>query len=283
MAVFNSTGIIEIMTIDGIEIAQSIFDELKEQIRKSGKEITTSVFIVGNNSATESFVKIKKRKAEEVGIKLNEVRFDENVSEQELLDAIKEEGDLGRTIVVQLPLPNSIDKNRILNSIPPNLDVDVLSKKSNQLYEEGKLPILPPVMGAIKEILDRESINVEGKKIVIIGKGALVGKPVSLWFKSKKNTEVVMLDKSTTDLKPYTIDADIVVTGVGIPNLITRDMVKDEVILLDAGTSEESGQLKGDISKDCEDKASIFTPVPGGIGPITVAVLLRNIVKETEG
>lgn len=279
MAVLNWNGNIKPMIIDGKKIAEKIFSALKKDI--VGKTVTLSVFIVGNNSATESFIRIKRRKADEVGIKLKEIRFDKNVEETHLIKSIKEEGKKRHTIVVQLPLPATMDRDRVLNSIPANLDVDVLSTESNLLFEKGELPILPPVVGAIDEILKKENVDVKGKKVVVLGLGALVGKPSVIWFKYQKGAEVIALDSKIEDTEIHTREADIIVSGVGIPNLITPDMIKDGVVLLDAGTSEEGGELKGDISLECAKKASIFTPVPGGIGPITVAVLFRNVIMES--
>jgi methylenetetrahydrofolate dehydrogenase (NADP+)/methenyltetrahydrofolate cyclohydrolase len=159
------------------------------------------------------------------------------------------------------------------------LDVDVLSEESNKLFEKGELDIFPPVTGAVAYILNKENIDLVGKKVVVVGLGALVGKPSLAWFKGK-TADVIAVDKNTENISLYTKDADIILSGVGIPNLIKPQMVKDGVILLDAGTSEDSGELKGDISKECIGKAKLLTPVPGGIGPITVSVLLENVAKN---
>jgi methylenetetrahydrofolate dehydrogenase (NADP+)/methenyltetrahydrofolate cyclohydrolase len=266
------------MLIDGRKIADEMLTEIKEQVK--GKDLTLSVFVVGENPATESFIKIKKEKAREVGIKFKELRFNIDVLEEDLVEAIKEEAKEENSIIVQLPLPGAIDKSRVLNSIPPHLDVDVLSNESNKSFEAGTLKSYPPVVGAISEILEREEVELENKKVVIVGRGLLVGKPAEAWFKSHKGADVVVLDSKVKNIEEYTKDSDIIVSGVGIPNLITREMIKGGAILLDAGTSEESNELRGDISLDCEEKAKFQTPVPGGIGPITVAVLFRNIVNS---
>ena len=147
------------------------------------------------------------------------------------------------------------------------------------MFKDGKFDIMPPVVGAIAEILKRESVSVKDKNVVVIGKGALVGEPAAVWFK-QQGARVVVLDRKTKNISMVTKDADIIVSGAGVPSLITADMLSDGVIFFDAGTSESGGVLKGDASPECALKCSIFTPVPGGIGPITIAVLLRNVVEQ---
>ena len=181
------------------------------------------------------------------------------------------------SIIVQLPLPPHIDTERVLNVVPPERDPDVLSEKSIALFEKDTSAILPPVLGAIKEILLRSGVFVGNKKVVIVGRGKLVGAPAAVWFK-RHGSNVALLGRDTADLKPHTAEADIIVLGVGSPGLLRPDMIKPEAVILDAGTSEEGGKLLGDADSACAEKAGVFTPVPGGIGPITVAILFQNLL-----
>ena len=278
MAVFCLDATMGRMTIDGRQIAEEIFEEIKQSI--AGKEISLSVFIVGNDPATESFVRIKKQKAAEVGISLKEIRFGKDVTEEELTEAVQKEAGGNHPIVVQLPLPKHIQKRNVLDAIPEKLDVDVLSSESMMHFGTGKLDVFPPVIGAVKEVLERTSVDPKGKEIVVIGKGALVGLPAEMWFKQIPGTEVSVADSSTEDLGKLTKNADILLSGVGIPGLIQPNMIRDDSVLLDAGTSEAAGMLRGDIAPACAEKAAVYTPVPGGIGPITVAILLRNTMTK---
>lgn len=262
------------MRVDGRQIAEDILEDVKKKV--AGRDLMLSVVIVGNNPATESFVRIKKKKAKEVGILLNEIRFDNKATTEDLVKAIEIESKKEHAIIVQLPLPAHIDREKVLNTIPKELDVDVLRGKS----KDAK--ILSPVVGAIKEILDRNAIDPKGKRVVVIGLGKLVGEPAVLWFKHDAGADVIAVDIHTKNIETYIKEADIILSGAGVPNLVTKDMVKEGVVLLDAGTSEDAGVLQGDISSGCETKASLYTPVPGGIGPVTVAVLLRNVIASAK-
>jgi len=179
--------------------------------------------------------------------------------------------------MVQLPLPKQVDTERVLSTISLKKDADVLSKEAMEKFEDGDF-LLPPIVGAIAEIIDRENIVIEGKHVVIVGKGRLVGAPSRAWF-SKKGVQVDSLDRNTEDISVYTKEADIMVLGAGKPGIITPEIIKDGVVMFDAATSETKGLLKGDVDPACSEKASVFTPVPGGIGPITVAKLFENLLE----
>ena len=270
------------MIVDGNKIAADIFVSLQEKITRTNMKVVLVVIVVGKNPATETFIALKKKKAEEVGVVVHIVRFPDDVAEQTLCESIQKSSKdpAADGIVVQLPLPRHINNEAVLSAILPLKDVDVLSPKSIKKFREGTLDILPPVVGAIAEILKRESVSVKGKNVVVIGKGALVGEPTARWF-TRQGAHVTVLDRETKNISATTKDADIIVLGAGVPGLLTPDMLTSGVILFDAGTSESAGKLKGDADPECAKKCSIFTPVPGGIGPITIAVLLRNVVKRS--
>ena len=267
------------MIIDGKKIAEDIREVLKEEIAVLGHAPTLSLVVVGEDPVIESFIRIKKRFAEEIGVHIEEHRFSDTIDTDTLLGKI-EELSLDPSvhgIVVQLPLPQSIDSEAILGALPSEKDVDVISHEGMMLFESGDSHILPPVVGAVKEILDRGGVSLENKKVVVVGQGRLVGRPVEIWFKNL-GLETTVLTRTNMDMFLDIKEADILVLGAGSPSLIKPDMIKQGVAILDAGTSEEKGKLAGDADPACAEKSSVFTPVPGGIGPITVAILFSNLL-----
>jgi methylenetetrahydrofolate dehydrogenase (NADP+)/methenyltetrahydrofolate cyclohydrolase len=174
-------------------------------------------------------------------------------------------------IIVQLPFPSHIDTDVIITAVAPSHDIDGMT------YDGSQTDRLPPVVGAIHEISIRHAIAWTGKRVVVVGRGRLVGIPVALYAKVQ-GADVSVVDKQTINITAITKTADIIVTGAGSPHIITPDMVRSGVAVFDAGTSEDGGELAGDVHPEVAELASLFTPVPGGIGPITVAVLLRNCI-----
>lgn len=270
------------MLIDGRIVRDRIQREL--QVRLSGSKVALAILIAGNNPVVESFIKIKKSFAENIGAEFFEYRFDETVSEEELVEKLKT---LARNtqitgIVVQLPLPMHVDAQVVLNTISVEKDVDVLSAQAIELFEKGTLRILPPVVGAVKEILDDVNFQVAGKKVLVVGQGRLVGLPVSVWLK-QQGADVTVLGEPSEHLEDLVRNAEVVVSGAGVPNLIKPEMVTPGTLLIDAGSSESLGKIVGDIDPLCEAVSFAQTPVPGGVGPLTVAVLFRNLVRASEG
>jgi methylenetetrahydrofolate dehydrogenase (NADP+)/methenyltetrahydrofolate cyclohydrolase len=172
---------------------------------------------------------------------------------------------------VQLPFPSHIDIGKVLEAIPTSQDVDGVH------YEGGSTLVLPPVVGAISEIARLHDVLFATQKVVVVGKGKLVGAPAYVWCQTQgANVEVV--DRETKEANRVIASAHILILGAGQPGLVTKEMIKEGCIIFDAGTSEDGGVLKGDAHPDCATKAALFTPVPGGIGPITIAILLRNLI-----
>lgn len=266
------------MIVNGKEITEEIKEFLKQKIVKTDKKLNVVFVSVGENFVANKFVNLKQKFAYEIGVKSSVKNYSEKISEDDLKKEIEKiiADKNVNGIVVQLPLPMHINTETILNLIPKEKDIDILGRESFNYFEKGELKILPPVVGAIKEIFDKYNIDFENKKIVVVGKGKLVGLPVSIWL-SNQNIEHKVLEKGDNILK-YTKNADIIISGVGSPNLINIEMIKNDVILIDAGTSELNGQISGDIDKNCFGKASLFLRVPGGIGPITIAVLFKNLI-----
>lgn len=258
--------------VDGKKIAENIKIEISSLLKEHGQK-SLGIVYVGENSVIDKYVSLKKRVGEELGIRVEVLRFKEDILEGDLTDAIKKNMENFSGMIVQLPLPVHIEKEKILDLIPPEKDIDALSKESFRLLEKGEGK-LPPVVGAIDEIVKEYGIDLANKKIFIVGRGALVGRPVEAWLSSKGiNFETLEREGD----KGALTDADVIISGAGAPGIITKEMVKEGVILLDAGTSTSEGRLAGDIELSAYEKASIVSPVPGGIGPITVACLFRNL------
>ena len=261
------------MIIDGRAISKDIQQKL------NGSNTSLGVIYVGSNPVIDNFIKIKKNFGEKIGASVSVYRL-KSINKNN----VKEIANQHTGIVIQLPMPKIIFIDEILNSIPIDKDIDVLSENAIKLLERRELDILPPVVGAVVEIFNRYNIKLIGKKIVIIGDGRLVGKPILRWF-CLQNIKPVVLKKGddfTNGLK----DADIIISGIGKAGLIQPEMLKQGVVLIDAGTSEDPltgfgqpARMVGDANLSCAEKCSIFTPVPGGVGPITVAILFRNLIK----
>lgn len=239
------------MIVDGKRIADDVLIELGDSLR--GK--TLGIVVSAGDAATESFVKIKERVAARLGVE---------VGQGELQDLLA----ICDGVLVQLPHPKA---EELLKQIPADKDVDALGPNPR---------VLAPVAGAVQEILHRMAPGVSGKKAVVVGEGRLVGKPVAAMLRSMgHNVSVITLEQgSLTELK----DADIVVSGAGSPHLLKPEMLKPGVVLIDAGTSESGAKVVGDADPACAEVASVFTLVPGGIGPIAVAMLFKNFAELTK-
>jgi methylenetetrahydrofolate dehydrogenase (NADP+) / methenyltetrahydrofolate cyclohydrolase len=258
------------MIIDGRKIAEDIYTDIRLSIAKSEKMPKLVIVTCMPNFETKKYLALKEKKAKEVGIETIIIELEETITTDDIIRHIQEMVALSDGIVVQLPLPAHIDRDRVIASIPPSHDIDALNPKTNTIYS--------PVVGACEEILRIQNITPHDKQVTIVGAGTLVGLPAYQWF-STHGAHVSLVTRDTKDISFYTRNADIIVCGVGVPGILTPSMIKDGVIIFDAGTSEDNGELRGDADPACADTARIFTPVPGGIGPITIAILLRNVVK----
>jgi methylenetetrahydrofolate dehydrogenase (NADP+)/methenyltetrahydrofolate cyclohydrolase len=268
--------------VNGREIASDLKKKLKNQIAVLNRKPRLALFLVGDDYATSKFVNAKQKFAKDINIEIKIFKYPADVASGVFKNDIGQKMIKFDGVVVQLPLPSHINTQEILNTIPVDKDVDVLSEKSLELFKQNNLNILPPVIGAIKEIISRHRVStkdLKDKKVVIIGKGRLVGLPAKFWFENL-GSQVTVVDSKTIDISEKTKQADIIVTGAGVPDLITSDMIKDGVMIFDAGTSKSEGKLIGDVCKDCARKAKFVTPVVGGIGPITVAILFKNLIKN---
>ena len=258
------------MIIDGKALALVIKDELKKQVLASGKKLKLAVVMVGDNQSSIRYVAKKKQFGEDIGVGVDVLQYPLSLNEDDLLKKIADLADNPQVsgLVIQLPLPAHINTETILKTVPVDKDVDALNPESK---------IMSPVARAVETILEHYQIKVAGKKSVVVGHGKLVGQPLASWLKTKKS-EVQILDSRTADIKPITATADILILGAGSPHFLKPDMIKEGVVLIDAGTSEADSKLLGDADPACAVKCSLFTPVPGGVGPLTVAMLFKNLL-----
>lgn len=260
------------MIVDGKKIAEAIFSEIQDQIRALPAPPRLTVFTSAPNFETQKFLAVKKRKAEEMGVAIQIIELAHDLSTDACVASIQKAAETTDGIVVQLPFPSHIDREALIRAIPESHDVDAFNIDDSE--------ILPPVVGAIREIVDRHNVTLRDAACVVVGDGRLVGAPAAAWFE-KSGARVTQLTKESGGIAGETKDADIIVLGAGVPGLLKPDMIKAGVAIFDAGTSEAEGRLVGDADPACAEKASVFTPVPGGIGPITIAVLFRNLVLLT--
>lgn len=239
--------------------------------------------LIGDDPASHAFINIKEKRALAVGINFERKHYPDTFDPIEVVRYIhsRNEDTSIDGILVQLPLPSQFDRTTTLKAIHPYKDVDGLHPKNLGFLIEGKAHFVPPAVLAVNDIVTHASLDLAGKEVVLVGSGLLVGKPLSLYFVNEGAT-VTMCSVHTADLFQHTKRADIIVSSTGEAELITPDMVKEGVIAIDFGGKKIDGVLKGEFSADVAFKSSLFTPVPGGIGPMTVAKLLENTVLSAE-
>lgn len=266
--------------LDGRKLSEKILNKIKKEIQSRHLKLTLAVILVGDNKASEVYIKRKKLACEKVGINFKLFQFSKKINEADLSKEIKKivMSRVISGIIIQLPLPKSIDSQKILNLAPIKKDVDILSEEGLSQFNKGKSKILPTVVSSVDHFLKEYKISLKDKKIIVVGAGRLVGKPVTQWLLNKK-TKVLMINKLVKNAPALIKMADIIISGVGKANLITGSMVKKGAVVIDAGISVENGSVKGDVEfQSVFKKVSYITPVPGGVGPLTVACLIENLV-----
>ena len=257
------------MIIDGKAIAADILAEVATEVESLG-EVTLTAITCAPNFETKKYLEMKQRKAAAVGVTLNVVELPVETTTEQFVSQVFHIAQSTHGVVVQLPLPEHIDKDIVLRAVPVEKDPDVFA------YGEKRDRVLPPVVGAIDEISQLHEVEWKNKRVVVLGQGTLVGKPAARYAR-KRGARVRVYEEGTLDLRSLKT-ADIIISGIGKPAFITADMVQEGVVVFDAGTSEDGGELKGDVHLDVASHAQLMTPVPGGIGPITIAYLLKNLV-----
>ncbi len=274
--------------IDGKAISMAIKDELKEKVaeyKKQGVEITLAVVKVGNDPASAVYVRNKEKACEYVGITSRTLALPEETTEEELLKVVKElnEDKAVNGILVQLPLPKHIDESKVLLAIDSNKDVDGFHPVNVGKMVIGEETFLPCTPAGHIEMLKRTDIEISGKECVVIGRSNIVGKPMSMLM-LKENATVTIAHSRTKDLKEVTKRADILIAAIGKAKFVTADYVKEGAVIIDVGMDrDENGKLCGDVDFDSVSQvASAITPVPGGVGPMTVTMLLVNCLRSVE-
>lgn len=274
------------MVIDGKAISLQIKEELKEKaasLKEKGIAVTLAVIQVGSDPASSVYVKNKKKGCEYVGIGSLSYELPEETTQQELLDLIRElnEKDEVNGILVQLPLPKHIDEDTVIKTIDPAKDVDGFHPQSVGALCIGQPGFVSCTPAGIIQLLKRSGVEIAGKECVILGRSNIVGKPMALLL-LRENGTVTIAHSKTVDLKEVTRRADILIVAIGKPKMITRDYVKEGAVVIDVGINRnEDGKLCGDVDyDDVEPVCSAITPVPGGVGPMTIAMLLYNCIES---
>jgi methylenetetrahydrofolate dehydrogenase (NADP+)/methenyltetrahydrofolate cyclohydrolase len=272
--------------IDGRKIQKKILVKVEKQVLKlKNKNITPKlvVILVGDDKPSQTYVRKKGQTAQKIGINFLLKKFPKKIKEEDLVENLlkiqmKHEPD---GLIVQLPLPKHLNQARILNTVQTQIDIDCLTNENmGRLTLKNKL-IDPPTPGAVLEILKNLKINLKGKNVVIIGSGILVGRPLSLLLMDMGAT-VTVCNSSTKNLKERCLNSDIIVSGAGKKHIVTQDMVNENTIVIDAGVSFEKNKMYGDVdAKNVAKVAKYVTPTPGGVGPITIAKLLENLIILT--
>lgn len=280
--VYNKNLEFMAILIDGRKIKTEILENVANQVKSLPFVPVFCDILVGEDKTSASYVRIKAKNANSVGIKFRTVELPQNITTESLIEEIENLNKVPHMcgVIVQLPLPPHIDRKRVLNTIDSRLDVDCLSEINSKNFYSGSNDSLSyPTALACMKILDSLKLRLEGKNILVLGQGMLVGKPVSYLIR-ERGLYVKTADRSTEDILTLIKDADIIISAMGKGKFITGSMVKDNVIIIDAGTSEENGAIIGDVDMESvESVASYVTPSPGGVGPVTVAMLISNILK----
>ena len=271
--------------IDGKTLKNKILSEIKKEIETKKIKATLAIILIGNNEASKIYVRNKIKACEEVGIESKLFLLDENTTEREacnLINELNDDNDI-TGIILQSPVPNQIDFNKCSSLIKPHKDVDGFTNKNIYNLYLNNETLIPCTVKAIIYLLEQYNINLEGANITIVGRGNIVGKPLALALLNRNST-VTIAHSKTKNLSEITKNADILISAVGKPNLITANMVKDNAVVIDVGISRVDEKVVGDVDfLSVAPKCKYITPVPGGVGPMTVAMIMKNVLiaKET--
>lgn len=275
--------------LDGKMVSQRVKDELREEVARLKKDKGLvpglAVIIVGEDPASKIYVRNKKRACEEIGIHSEEYALPEETTQEELLDLVERlnhKEDI-HGILCQMPLPRHLDEKAVINAISPKKDVDAFHPVNVGKIMIGDYDFLPCTPAGVMELIKESGIDVCGKECVVVGRSNIVGKPMSMLLLHQHGT-VTICHSRTKDLKEVCRRADILVAAVGVPELITGDMVKEGAVVIDVGMNRlENKKLVGDVNfAEASERASAITPVPGGVGPMTIAMLMKNTVRAAQ-
>lgn len=268
--------------LDGKKLSEKILKELKEKISKLEKQPSFAVILVGNDSASKLYVNIKEKKAETLGIKFLKTVYPENIDEKTVLEKISllNNDKNVNAVLVQMPLPKHLDTQKIIQAILPEKDADGITPVNIGKISIGAKPFAYPCtpQGIIK-LLEEYKIELQGKHTVIIGRSNIVGKPLAQMLLNK-NATVTVCHSHTKNLAEITKTADILISAIGSPKFVKKEMIKKNAVIIDVGTSKLKGKTLGDVDfENVLPLSSYITPVPGGVGPMTIACLMKNILE----
>ena len=275
--------------IDGKKVSAQVKEEVKNQTlelkEKHGVTPGLAVVIVGNDSASRVYVNNKKKACEAVGFQSYEYALDESTTQEQLLDLVNvlNRDDRVNGILVQLPLPKHIDEKAVINAISPDKDVDAFHPINVGKIMIGEYSFLPSTPAGVMRLIESTGTDITGKQCVVIGTSNIVGKPQAMLLLQKNGT-VTICHSKTKNLKEICLGADILVVAIGRANFVTGDMIKEGAVVIDVGMNRlENGKLCGDVEfESAEKKASYITPVPGGVGPMTIAMLMKNTLTAAK-
>lgn len=269
--------------LDGKLLSNKIKDEVKARCESYYKTPILAVISIGNNEESEIYINNKRKACEYIGMSMLHLRFDNNTKEEKIIKKIKSlnKDKSINGIIVQLPIDKKYDENKIVNSISPSKDVDGLTSISLGKLINNEETFVPCTPKGIIELLDYYKINLEGKHVVIVGRSNLVGKPLMIEC-LKRNATVSICHSKTDNLSAYTKIADVLIVCAHKKYLIDYTMIKKDAIIIDVGINKEEGKIFGDVNPNVEKKASFITPVPGGVGPMTVSMILKNTMIAYE-
>lgn len=270
--------------LDGKRIAAEIRSELREEVAAMKKKPSLAVVLIGNDPASEIYVKGKIRACEEVGILSRNYRLPESATQTEaenLVRSLALDGEING-ILVQLPLPKGLNSDRILSFIPPEKDADGFSPVNFGKIALGEDAVSACTPQGIIELLSRYHIEISGKRAVVVGRSKIVGRPIAMLLLNRDAT-VTVCHSRTENLKEECRNADILIAAIGKAGFITADMIKKDAVVIDVGINRENGKIRGDVDfEGAMEKAAYITPVPGGVGPMTIAMLLKNTVEAAK-
>lgn len=268
------------MILNGNPVADKVLEELKEVITTRNIKPKLGVVLVGEYEPSKIYVKKKCETGRKIGMDVEVVKFEEDIKEKQLLETIDRmnKDDNTHGIIVQLPLPEHIDQSRIINEISPKKDVDGFNPINMGMLLIGKKCFVPATAAGIIEILKYYKTEIGGKNAVVVGRSNIVGKPTAILLVNN-NATVTVCHSKTRNLEEYTRNADILVVAVGKPRLITANMVKKGATIIDVGINRVNGKIIGDVDFETVKELTNITPVPGGVGPLTVAMLMKNVVE----
>ncbi len=270
--------------IDGKKIRNEILDELKKQVKQYMIKPCLAVIQIGEDEASNTYIKAKEKACNEIGIYFKHIKFSETTKEIEVINKIIElnNDEYVHGILLQLPLPEGFNQDKLINYIARNKDVDGLTDINIGKIFNNKQGLVSCTPQGIMKLLEYEKVDIEGKNVTIVGRSNLVGKPL-LGLMLNKNATVTICHSKTENLKKHTKNADILVVAVGKKHFITEDMVKEDAIVIDVGINRENNKLYGDVDYEkVKAKVKKITPVPGGVGPMTVAMLMTNVIAAYE-